>query len=126
VELAPSLEAVGDAETAETIYRVLVEWSGAPRPHQSRELFFVRLAGRPVTASLRRLAELTAARGDAAAEDFRARAELEAKRARRSSACPRGQRRRRSVGSRQRRSFVSHVVRIASDDPIGVPTTSRV
>jgi hypothetical protein len=53
----------GDADTAETLYGSVVEWSQTPRPRQVRELLFVVLAGSP-GAALWGLARLAAARGD--------------------------------------------------------------
>jgi hypothetical protein len=47
VQLARVLEAAGDADTAETLYGSVVEWSQTPRPRQVRELLFVVLAGSP-------------------------------------------------------------------------------
>jgi hypothetical protein len=57
------LEAAGDADTAETLYGSVVEWSQTPRPRQVRELLFVVLAGSPGAAALRGLARLAAVRG---------------------------------------------------------------
>ena len=57
---------------AERLYREVLEWSQAQRPHQARESLFVALAGSPATAALLGLAELAEARGDtAAADEFR-------------------------------------------------------
>jgi hypothetical protein len=47
VQLARVLEAAGDADTAETLYGSVVEWSQTPRPRQVRELLLVVLAGSP-------------------------------------------------------------------------------
>jgi len=63
VRLARVLEAAGDADTAEKLYRSVVDWSQTPRPRQVRELLFVVLAGSPGAAALRGLARLAAARG---------------------------------------------------------------
>jgi hypothetical protein len=41
------LEAAGDADTAETLYGSVVEWSQTPRPRRVRELLFVVLAPAP-------------------------------------------------------------------------------
>ena len=77
VQLARIAAAAGDADTAERLYREVLEWSQMQRPHQARESLFVALAGSPVTAALLGLAELAEARGDTAAADaFRARAGL--------------------------------------------------
>ena len=61
--------AAGDAQTAERLYREVLEWSQTQRPHQARESLFVALAGSPAAAALRGLAELAEARGDTAAAD---------------------------------------------------------
>jgi hypothetical protein len=75
VELARVLEAAGDTDTAETLYRSVVEWSQTPRPRHVRELLFVVLAGSPGAAALRGLARRAAARGDDdAANNLQARA----------------------------------------------------
>jgi hypothetical protein len=74
VQLARVLEAAGDADTAETLYRSVVEWSTTPRPRQFRESLFVALAGFPGAAALRCLAQLATARGDDAAGDLQAHA----------------------------------------------------
>jgi predicted ATPase/DNA-binding SARP family transcriptional activator len=77
VELGRIATAVGDDGGAEKLYRQVVEWSQMQRPHQARESLFVALAGSPARAALLGLAELAAARGDAAsADEFRARAGL--------------------------------------------------
>ena len=76
-----SRRAAGDTDTAETLYRRVVEWSQTPRPRQVRESLFVGLAGSPGAAALRGLARLAAARGDDdAAEDLQARAAVIAER----------------------------------------------
>lgn len=81
VQLAYVLEAAGDADTAETLYRSVIEWSQTPRPGQVRESLFVGLAGSPGAAALRGLARLVAARGDGeAADDLHARAAATAQR----------------------------------------------
>jgi ATP/maltotriose-dependent transcriptional regulator MalT len=69
VQLAPVLEAAGDADTVETLYRSLVECSQTLRPRQVRELLFVVLAGSPGAAALGGLARLTPARGNDDAAD---------------------------------------------------------
>jgi predicted ATPase/DNA-binding SARP family transcriptional activator len=91
VQLARVLEAAGDADTAETLYRSVVEWSQTPRPRQVRESLFVGLAGSPGAAALRGLARLAAARGDGeAADDLHARAAAMAERDRASPDALRG------------------------------------
>ena len=75
--LAQALEAAGDGEAAESLYRAVVAWSEEPRPHMAREALFVALAGSPGTRALLGLAELAEASGDSAgAGELRARAEL--------------------------------------------------
>jgi predicted ATPase/DNA-binding SARP family transcriptional activator len=75
--LAQALQAGGDGESAERVYRAVVDWSEEPRPHLAREALFVALAGSPRTRALLGLAELAEARGDTAgAEGLRARAGL--------------------------------------------------
>jgi predicted ATPase/DNA-binding SARP family transcriptional activator len=77
VQLAGVLAAAGAADTAEELYRSVIEWSERERqrPHQARETQFIALAGSPGAAALRGLARLAAARGDDdAAEDLHARA----------------------------------------------------
>jgi hypothetical protein len=77
VQLGRIATATGDADTAESLYRRVLEWSQLQRPHQARESLFLALAGNPGTAALLGLAEIAEARGDtAAAEDFRTRAGL--------------------------------------------------
>ena len=77
VELGRVLAAAGDDATAERLYRTVLDWSTAPRPHQARETLFVALAGDPATAALLGLADLADALGDAlAAGDLRRRAGL--------------------------------------------------
>jgi hypothetical protein len=91
VQLARVLEAAGDADTAETLYRSVVEWSETPRPRQVRESLFVGLAGSPGAAALRGLARLAAARGDGEApDDLHARAAAMAERDRASPDALRG------------------------------------
>jgi hypothetical protein len=85
VQLARVLEAAGDADTTETLYRSVVEWSQTPRPCQVRELLFFVLAGSPGAAALRSLARLAAALGG-----------------RRRGRRPAGPRRRRDRGARPR------------------------
>ncbi|MGZ4256902.1 MAG: BTAD domain-containing putative transcriptional regulator [Gaiellaceae bacterium] len=77
VQLARIAAAAGDADGAERLYRDVLDWSEAPRPHQARESLFLALAGSPATAALLGLAELADARGDApAAAGFRERIAL--------------------------------------------------
>jgi hypothetical protein len=77
VQLARCAAAAGDADTADQLYRDVLDWSQAQRPHQARESLFIALAGSPVTPALLGLAELAEARGDAArADELRARAGL--------------------------------------------------
>jgi tetratricopeptide (TPR) repeat protein len=91
VRLARVLEAAGDADTAEKLYRSVVDWSQTPRPRQVRELLFVVLAGSPGAAALRGLARLAAARGDDdAADNLQARAAAMAARDRASPDALRG------------------------------------
>jgi hypothetical protein len=67
--------ASGNADTAESLYRRVLEWSQLQRPHQARESLFVALAGSPTTAALLGLAEIAEARGDtASADELRGRA----------------------------------------------------
>jgi len=77
VQLGRIAAASGDADAAERLYREVLEWSQIERPRQARESLFLALAGSPATAALFGLAELAEGRGDtAAADEFRARAEL--------------------------------------------------
>jgi predicted ATPase len=73
VQLARVLAAAGDAHTAETLYRHVLEWSDKPRSHGARESLFVALAGDPATAALAGLAELTEAREETASAPASAR-----------------------------------------------------
>jgi len=61
------LAAAGDAATAETLYRDVLEWSEAPRPHHARESLFLALAGDPAATARAGLAGLSAPRGETAA-----------------------------------------------------------
>jgi predicted ATPase/DNA-binding SARP family transcriptional activator len=91
VQLGRVLETVGDADTAETLYRGVVEWSQTPRPRQVRESLFVVLAGSPGAVALRGLASLAAAGGDDdAANDLQVRATAAAERDRASPNALRG------------------------------------
>jgi tetratricopeptide (TPR) repeat protein len=77
VQLARVAAATGDADTAESLYRRVLEWSDRQRPHQARESLFVALVGSPATAALLGLAEIAEDRGDtASADELRARAGL--------------------------------------------------
>jgi hypothetical protein len=42
---------VGDASTAEALYRDVLEWSHATRPHEARESLFLALAEDPGAAA---------------------------------------------------------------------------
>ena len=91
VQLARVQETAGDPDTAETLYRRVVEWSQTPRPRQVRESLFVGLAGSPGAAALRGLARRAAAHGhDDTAEDLQARAAVIAERDRASPDALRG------------------------------------
>jgi predicted ATPase/DNA-binding SARP family transcriptional activator/diacylglycerol kinase family enzyme len=63
VLLARVLEATGDLDTAESLYRGVVEWSQTTRPRHVRESLFLILTGSPEARALERLARLVAARG---------------------------------------------------------------
>jgi predicted ATPase len=65
VGLARALASAGEADSAEALYRAVVDWSLQKRPHQARETLFIALAGSPGAAALTGLAELAEARGDA-------------------------------------------------------------
>ena len=45
VQLARCAAAAGDADTADQLYRDVLDWSEAQRPHQARESLFIALAG---------------------------------------------------------------------------------
>jgi hypothetical protein len=60
VQLARIASAAGDAETAEQLYRRVLDWSQTQRQHQARESLFVALAGDPATAAELGLAEIAA------------------------------------------------------------------
>jgi predicted ATPase/DNA-binding SARP family transcriptional activator len=51
VRLARVLAAADDADTAEALYRDVLEWSHAPRPHEARESLFLALAEDPGAAA---------------------------------------------------------------------------
>jgi tetratricopeptide (TPR) repeat protein len=51
VRLARVLAAAGDADTAEALYRDVLEWSDKPRPHGPRESLFLALAEDPRAAA---------------------------------------------------------------------------
>jgi hypothetical protein len=76
VQLARCAAAAGDSDTAEQLYREVVDWSWAQRPHQARESLFIALAGSPATPALLGLAELAEASGDAAMADEPAPAQV--------------------------------------------------
>jgi hypothetical protein len=58
VRLARVLAAAGDADTAEALYRDVLDWSDEPRPHGARESLFLALAEDPGTAARTGLDEL--------------------------------------------------------------------
>jgi predicted ATPase/DNA-binding SARP family transcriptional activator len=69
----------GDRDSAERLYRSVVEWSERKRPHQARETLFLALAGSPGAAALADLAELADAQGEhALADELRERAAVRA------------------------------------------------
>jgi hypothetical protein len=74
VQLARVLEAAGDADTAETLYGSVVEWSQTPRPRQVRELLLVVLAGSPGRRRCGPGAAGGSPRGHDAANNLQARA----------------------------------------------------
>jgi hypothetical protein len=45
------LAAAGDADSAETLYRSVLEWADTQRPHEARESLFLALAEDPRTAA---------------------------------------------------------------------------
>ena len=45
------LATAGDADTAEALYRDVLEWSEKPRPHGARESLFLALAEDPGAAA---------------------------------------------------------------------------
>jgi hypothetical protein len=73
------LSVTGDQDSAERLYRSVVEWSERKRPHQARETLFLALAGSPGAAALAELAELADAQGEhALADELRERAAVRA------------------------------------------------
>jgi predicted ATPase len=65
----------GDPDSAERLYRSVVEWSEQMRLHQPRETLFLALAGSPGAKALAGLAEHADAEGDhALADELRERA----------------------------------------------------
>jgi DNA-binding SARP family transcriptional activator len=58
VRLGRVLAAAGEADTAEALYREVLEWADAPRPHEARESLFLALAERPGAAARAGLDEL--------------------------------------------------------------------
>lgn len=91
VQLARVLEAAGDADTADTLYRSVVKWSETPRPRQVRESLSGGARRQPRAAALQGLARLAAARGDGeAADDLHTRAAAMAERDRASPDALRG------------------------------------
>jgi tetratricopeptide (TPR) repeat protein len=78
-QLARVLAAAGDVETAERLYRSVVEWSERKRARQARETLFLALAGSPGVAALVGLAELADGRGERTlADELRDRAAVRA------------------------------------------------
>jgi tetratricopeptide (TPR) repeat protein len=67
VRLARVLAAAGDPDTAEALYRDVLEWSDQPRPHEARESLFLALAEDPGTAARAGLGDLGGQRGEPAA-----------------------------------------------------------
>ncbi len=61
VQLGRAASAAGDTATADRLYREVLEWSRAQRPHGPRESLFLTLAGSPGAAAERGLAEISAA-----------------------------------------------------------------
>jgi tetratricopeptide (TPR) repeat protein len=79
VLLGRVLSVTGDQDSAERLYRTVVEWSERKRPHQARETLFLALAGSPGAAALAELAELADAQGEhALADELRERAAVRA------------------------------------------------
>lgn len=77
VSLARVLAVAGDTDTADRLYRNVLEWSRVPRPRQARESLNLVLAGNPATTALLGLADLADGRGDVAtASELRAHAGL--------------------------------------------------
>jgi predicted ATPase len=66
VRLARVLATAGDAETAEALYRDVLEWFDRPRPHGPRESLFLALAEDPGTAARAGLDDLGQPRETAA------------------------------------------------------------
>jgi hypothetical protein len=66
VGLGRVLATIGDKDTAETMYRHVLDWSERPHPHDARESLFLVLAGDPTPAALAGLAELSGSRGETA------------------------------------------------------------
>ena len=76
VRLARVLAAAGDADTAEALYRDVLEWSDKPRPHGARESLFLALAEDPGTAARAGLDDLGRPQRDPAAVSARAETAL--------------------------------------------------
>jgi hypothetical protein len=75
VLLGRVLSVTGHQDSAERLYRTVVEWSERKRPHQARETLFLALAGSPGAAALAGLAELADAQDEhAIADELRERA----------------------------------------------------
>ncbi len=66
VRLGRVLAAAGDADSAEALYRSVLEWSDTQRPHEARESLFLALAGDPGAAARAGLDELAQADENAA------------------------------------------------------------
>ena len=60
------LAASGDADSAEALYRAVLEWSDKQRPHEARESLFLALAGDPGSAAGAGLDDLGRPAGSAA------------------------------------------------------------
>ena len=72
VRLARVLAAAGDADTAEALYRDVLEWSDRPRPHGARESLFLTLADDPGAAARAGLDDLGQPHRETAAVSARA------------------------------------------------------
>jgi predicted ATPase/DNA-binding SARP family transcriptional activator len=79
VLLGRVLSVTGHQDSAESLYRTVVEWSERKRPHQARETLFLALAGSPGAAALAGLAEFADAQGEhALGDELRDRAAVRA------------------------------------------------
>jgi predicted ATPase len=72
VRLARVLASAGDGDTAESLYRDVLEWSRTPRPHEARESLFLALAEDPGVAARAGLDDLGRSQREAAAVSSRA------------------------------------------------------